>query len=157
MSEEKQYVTVRIPKFFDDLINKYIETHQEEMMLLGQRASRAGVVKKALYEFLKKEGIIQETLHSVKIQGDISRPDDFLVHVKETFLAHTIISMAKEKTLPSHHIDLKQLEQHIRRYITKRAEERGKKITKEHLDEVTKDLVEYHQEIVEGLALMTRH
>jgi len=59
MSEEKQYVMVRIPKFFDDLINKYIEAHQEELRLLGLRASRAGVVKKALYEFLKKEGIIQ--------------------------------------------------------------------------------------------------
>jgi len=56
MSEE--YVTVRIPKFFDDLINKYIEAHQEELRLLGLRTSRAGIVKKALYEFLKKEGII---------------------------------------------------------------------------------------------------
>jgi len=58
--KEKQYVTVRIPKFFDDLINKYIEAHQQEMRLLGMRASRTAVVKKALYEFLKKEGIIQE-------------------------------------------------------------------------------------------------
>ena len=58
MSKEEQYVTVRIPKFFDDLINKYIEAHQEEMRLLGLRTSRAGVVKKALYEFFKKEGII---------------------------------------------------------------------------------------------------
>jgi len=59
MSEEEKYVTVRIPKVFDDLINKYIEEHKEEMMLLYQRASRAGIVKRALYEFFKKEGIIQ--------------------------------------------------------------------------------------------------
>jgi len=30
MSEEEKYVTVRIPKVFDDLINKYIEEHKEE-------------------------------------------------------------------------------------------------------------------------------
>jgi len=59
MSKEERYVTVRIPKFFDNLINKYIEAHEEEMMLLGQRASRASVVRKALYEFFKKEGLIQ--------------------------------------------------------------------------------------------------
>lgn len=63
MSDEEQYVTVRIPRFFDDLINKYIDVHQEEMRLLGQRTSRAGVVKKALYELFKKEGIIQATLN----------------------------------------------------------------------------------------------
>ena len=59
MSEESQYVTVRLPQFYDELVKKYLENHREEMMLLGQRASRAGVVKKALYEFFKKEGIIQ--------------------------------------------------------------------------------------------------
>ena len=58
MSEKEQLVTVRIPKVYGDLIKKYIEKHQEEMRLLGQRTSRAGVVKKALYEFFKKEGII---------------------------------------------------------------------------------------------------
>ena len=60
MNEDEQYVTVRIPRFFDDLIKKYLESHQEEMRLLGQRTSRAGVVKKALYEFLKDEGVIRE-------------------------------------------------------------------------------------------------
>ena len=52
------YVTVRIPKFFDDLIKEYLKNHREEMMLLGQRTSRAGVIKKALYEFFKKENFI---------------------------------------------------------------------------------------------------
>jgi len=60
MDEDEQYVTVRIPRFFDDLIKKYLELHQEKMRLLGQRTSRAGVVKKALYEFLKDEGVIRE-------------------------------------------------------------------------------------------------
>ena len=58
MTTENEYVTVRIPKFYDSLIQKYLKNHREELMLLGQRASRAGVVKKALYEFFKKEGVI---------------------------------------------------------------------------------------------------
>jgi len=151
---KKEYVTVRIPKVFDDLINKYIEEHREEMMLLDQRTSRAGVVKRALYEFFKKEGIIQETRHSVKIQGETSKPDDFSVYIKETFLAHAIIEMTKETTLPLDHLDLKKLEQNIRRYITKRAEERGEIITEEYLDELTKNTLEYHKEILKGLTLM---
>ena len=56
--EEVQYVTVRIPKFYDDLINLYIGEHWEEMRLQGLRASRAGIIKKALYEFFKREGLI---------------------------------------------------------------------------------------------------
>ena len=59
MSEETEYITIRIPKFYDDLIEKYLSNHRRELMLLGQRASRAGVIKKALYEFLKREGVIR--------------------------------------------------------------------------------------------------
>jgi len=75
MSEDKdrQYVTVRIPKLFDDLINKYIEAHREEMTLLDQRTNRAAIVKKSLYEVLKKEGIIEEALHPVKTQRDTAK------------------------------------------------------------------------------------
>lgn len=54
---EDEYVNVRIPRIFGDLINKYLETHQEEMTLQGQRLSRVAVVKKALYEFFKREGV----------------------------------------------------------------------------------------------------
>jgi len=155
--KENQYVTVRIPKLFDDLINQYIEAHREEMKLLDQRTSRAAIVKKALYEFLKKEGIIQQTRQSAKTQEETPKPDDFFVHIKETFLAHSIIAIVKEKTLPPDHSDLKQLEQNIRQYITERAEKEGKEITKQRLDELTEDLIEYHKEILEGLNLMTRH
>jgi len=126
-------------------------------MLLDQRASRAGVVKRALYEFFKKEGIIGETIRPVKTQGETPKLDDFSVTIKETFLAHTIIEMAKETTLPPDHLDLKKLEQNIRQFITKRAEERGETITKEHLDKLTKETLEYHKEMLKGLALITSH
>jgi len=55
MSEEEKYVTVRIPKVFDDLINKYIEEHKEEMMLLYQRASRLASSKGPCMNFLRKK------------------------------------------------------------------------------------------------------
>jgi hypothetical protein len=154
MSKEKKYVTVRIPESFDDLINKYLEAHKEEMMFLNERTSRAGVVKKALYELFKKEGITQEK--SPKIQGDVSKPDDFSVYIKETFFAHSIIKMAKEATLPPSHLDMTEIEQRIRLYITKRAEEKGIKITKEYLDELSEDILKKHKEIIEGLTLAAR-
>jgi len=77
--------------------------------------------------------------------------------VKDTFLAHVIVSTVKEKTLPANHLDLKQIEQFIRRYLKKRAERKGKRISRERLDELTEDLLEYHKEILEGLSLMVSH
>lgn len=152
LHEEEQYVTVRIPNFFNDLIKKYIELHQEEMKLLGQRTSRAGVVKKALYEFFMEEGIIQEKTKTEK--GVTSEPDDFWIRVKETFFAHSILKISKEAKLPGHHSDLDKLEQLIKRYIIKRAEEKGKEVTEKYLIELTKELVDYHEEIVEGLNII---
>jgi len=81
--------------------------------------------------------------------------DDLLVRVKETFLVHSIIGMVKEKTMPAGHPDQKKLEGFIKRYIIERAEKMGKKITKKRLEEITKDLLEYHKEILEGLSLMS--
>ena len=154
LSDEENYVTVRIPRFFDDLINKYLEAHEEEMRLLGQRTSRAGVVKKALYEFLKKEGVIQETLQPDKVHGD-TKPDDFWNTIKETFMVHSIVKITKETSLPPHHLDLHQLEQRIRRFILWRAEESNRKVGKDYLDDLTEALLTYHQELVKGYSSIT--
>jgi len=150
MSEE--YVTVRIPQFFDDLIKKYIAANQEEMRLLGLRTSRASVVKQALYEFLKKGGVVQE---QPVTQKDVSNQDDFFLRSKEIFLAHSIIKLANGKTLPPNHLDLKELEQSTKKYITKRAEKTGNSIKKQEIEALSKELVEYHKEIVEGLDLIS--
>lgn len=53
--DEEKYVTVRIPKVFDERIKEYIEAHREELEFQGVRLSRASIVKRALYEFLKKD------------------------------------------------------------------------------------------------------
>jgi len=97
------------------------------------------------------ESAIRERIENIKLTGEIH--DDFLVHIKETFLTHTIVNMAKEKTLPANHLDHKQFEEFVRRYIKKRAEQEDKKITKKRLDKLTEDLLEYHKETLEGLSL----
>jgi hypothetical protein len=101
------------------------------------------------------ESAIRERIENVKSAGEID--DDLSVRVKEVFLAHTIIGMVKEKKLPAHHSDLKELEQRIRRYIKKRGEREGRKMTKKRLDGLTKEILEYHKGILEGLSLMTRN
>lgn len=132
MSKKEQYVTVRIPKFFDDLINRYIEVHQEEMRLLGQRTSRAGVIKKALYELLKKEGIIQP----LEIQEDT-----FAVHITEVF--RTLNSFL-EKSGVNCPESPQEIERKVRKYVHEQAEKWGKRLTPQYLDELVKRVMELH-------------
>ena len=132
MSEEEKYVTVRIPKLFDDLINKYIEAHKEEMMLLDQRASRAGVVKRALYEFFKKEGIIQSP----------KAPEDtFAVHITEVFRT---LNSVLEKSGVDCPESPQEKERKIREYIYDQAEKWGKKLTPQYVDELVNKVMEPH-------------
>ena len=132
MSNEERYVTVRIPKFYDDLINKYLEEHQEEMRLTGQRTSRAGVVKRALYEFLKKEGIIQFP----KIQEDT-----FAVHITEVF--RTLNSFL-EKSGVNCPESPQEIERKVRKYIYDQAEKWGKRLAPQYLDELVKRVSDLH-------------
>ena len=132
---DEQRRTVRVgqnPKFFDDLINKYIEAHQEEMMLLGQRPSRSGVVRKALYEFLKKEGIIQ----SLKIQEDT-----FTAHIIEVFRT---LNSALEKSGVNCPQTPQEIERNVRKYIHGQAEKWGKKLTPQYVNELVKRVIELH-------------
>ena len=101
------------------------------------------------------EAAIRERIEQSRLAEKIG--DDFASRIKDTFLAHAIINTIKEETLPAHHLDLKQFEQYIRRYLEKRAEREGRGITKERLDELTEDLLEYYKEILEGLSLMASH
>jgi len=101
------------------------------------------------------ESAIRERIEKSKLAEEVG--DDFAARVKEAFLAHAIANKVKEKTLPAHHLDPKQFEQYIRRYIKKMAERKGKIITKERLDKLTEDLLEHHKEILEGLSLTASH
>jgi len=133
MSEKKQkYVTVRIPKLFDDLINKYIEEHKEEMRLLDQRTSRAGIVKRALYEFFKKEGIIQPP----------TTPEDpFAVHITEVFKK---LNCVLEKSGVHRPESPQETDRKVRKYIHTQAEKWGKKLTPQYVDELVNRVMELH-------------
>jgi Arc/MetJ-type ribon-helix-helix transcriptional regulator len=101
------------------------------------------------------ESAIRERIEKSKLAEEMG--DDFAARIKDTFLAHAIVNTVKEKTLPANHLDLKQLERYIRRFISKSAEREGKGITRERLDELTEELLEYHKEILKGLSLMAPH
>jgi hypothetical protein len=96
------------------------------------------------------ESAIRERIEQSRLSEEIGA--DFLARVKDTFLMHALINTVKEKTLPTNHLDPKQFERDVRRYIEKRAEREGKRITKEQLDELAEYLLEYHKEMLEGLS-----
>ena len=75
-----------------------------------------------------------------------------MARVRDAFLMHAIVNIVKEKTLPTNHLDLKEFEEYVRRYVEERAKREGERITKERLDELTKYLLEYHKEMLEGLS-----
>ncbi len=101
------------------------------------------------------ESAIRERIEKSKLAEEVG--DDFSARVKDTFLAHAIVNTAKEKTVPAHHLDPKQLEQYIRTFVEKRAKREGKKIAKKRLDRLTKEMLRYHEEILGGLTLLNRH
>jgi Arc/MetJ-type ribon-helix-helix transcriptional regulator len=101
------------------------------------------------------ESALRERIEQSRLAEKIG--DDFAARIKDTFLAHAIIDTIKEETLPAHHLDPKQFEQYIRGYVEERAEREGRGITKERLDELTGDLLEYYKELLEGLSLMASH
>jgi Arc/MetJ-type ribon-helix-helix transcriptional regulator len=96
------------------------------------------------------ESAIRERIEESRLSEKIGA--DFVARVKDKFLMHAIVNIVKEKTLPAHHLDLKELEQYIRRYIEKKAERESKRITKEQLDELIEYLLEYHKEMLKGLS-----
>ena len=146
MIENKEYVTVRIPKFFDDLINKYIELHKEEMKSRGLRTSRAGVVKEALYEMLEREGIIPETYQKI--------PATYSKLSKEMLFAHAIVKTARGEKLPSNHTDLNYLKNFIRQLVKKKARKNDIKMKEEQLEALVEELLQYHKRLLEMLTMM---
>jgi len=91
MKTEEDHVTVRIPRQLADEIDEIIRSGK-----LGYR-SRAEIVNEAIrlrIELLRLNNPTTSRTTSQKTD------DDLLIQVKETFLAHTIINIAKEKTHP---------------------------------------------------------
>jgi Arc/MetJ-type ribon-helix-helix transcriptional regulator len=123
---------VRIPKSIMDEIDRIV---RESGLYINRQ------------QFI--ESAIRERIEQSKLSEKIGA--DFVARIKDKFLVHAIVNAVKEKTVPANHLDLKQFERNIRRYIEERAEREGKRITKEWLDELTEDLLEYHKDLLEGL------
>jgi hypothetical protein len=127
---------VRIPKSIMDEIDRIVRG--SEMYINRQ-------------QFI--ESALRKRIEESKLAGKIG--DDFAARIKDKLLMHAIVNAVKEETMPANHLDLKQFEPDMRRYIEERAEREGKKITKEWLNELTEDLLKYHNELLEGLDVMT--
>jgi metal-responsive CopG/Arc/MetJ family transcriptional regulator len=123
---------VRIPESIMDEVDRIVRGN-------GLYVNRQQFIESAIRER------IEESRLSEKIDAD------FVARVKDMFLMHAIVNTVKEKTAPANHLNLKEFEEYVRRYIEEKAERKGKRITREQLDELTNYLSEYHKEILEGL------
>ena len=98
------------------------------------------------------EAAIRERIEQSKLAEKIDA--DFAARIKDKVLVHAVVNAVKEKTVPTNHSDLKQFERDIRQYVEERAEREGKRLTKERLDELIEDLLEYHKELLDGFGVM---
>jgi len=148
---------VRIP---EPLMDEVDATVQECRMYINRQQFIESAIREKVekFKFMKMREMTANPESEPKVNALVQELDEnLLIRVKETFLVHSIMGMVKEKTLPAEHPDQEQLGEIIKRYVKKRAEQKGKKITRKQLEEITKDLLEYHKEILEGLSLMTSH
>jgi len=142
---------VRIPEPIMDEVDGIVRD-------CGTYVSRQQFIESAVREKIERIRIMKEGGANLRPELEITAPSqeiggDFSARVKDTFLAHAILNTVREKTLPANHLDPKKLEENIRRYIEIKAERDGRKITKKNLDELTEEVLRYHNEILEGLNL----
>ena len=129
---------VRIPKPITDEVDRIVRES-------GVHINRQQFIESAIREKIEENRLAKKL------------GDDFPVRIKDILLVHAIVNTVKKETVPANHSDLKQFERDIRRYVEERAEREGKIITKERLDELTEELLKYHEELLEGLSLMASH
>ena len=98
------------------------------------------------------EAAIRERIEQSKLAERID--GDFAARIKDKVLVHAIVNAVKEKTVPADHLVLEQFERDVRRYVEERAGREGKRLTKERLDELIEDLLEYHKELLDGFSVM---
>jgi Arc/MetJ-type ribon-helix-helix transcriptional regulator len=122
----------------------------------GLYVNRQQFIESALREKVEKFKLVEER----EARAEVLSPrvdENFFVRVKEIFLAHAIINMAKGNSLPAHHLDQKQFGQRIRLYIREWAERESREMTKKQLKELTEEILKYHREVLEGLSIMSNH
>jgi len=147
---------VRIPKPLMDEVDGIVREG-------GLYINRQQFIESAIREKVERFKIGGERgAANLELEPGIATPskgvsDDLLVNVKDVFLAHTIANTVKGEPMPADHLDLKQLEELIRRFLKKMARREGRKISKKYMDELTEELMKYHKELLEGLTLMEQY
>jgi len=146
MSNKNEYITIRLSKFYEELIDNYLEQHQKNGKLVGRRTSRANVVRMALDEFFKKKNGLQETQPTV--------PADLLKFSKEFIFAHITMRMTRGEELPSDHMDLNYLETYLTQLLQKQEIKKGIKIEDQQKEILVEELMKYHKQLLEMFAMM---
>ena len=145
MSEKKGYITIRLTKFYQDMIDNYLEIHRENARFGGQRISRATVVRLALDDFFRKEGIVQETT--------LESPPDYFKLSRELIFTHTIVKLAQGEQLPSDHKDMTYLTTYLQQLVEKQELEKGVTMNDAQREAVVEELLQYHKQLLEMTAV----
>ena len=146
MSNKKEYFTIRLSKFYEDLIDNYLELHRGDAQFGGQRISRATVVRLALDDFFKKAGIVPDSaLDSLPDYSRLSR---------ELIFAHTVVKLAQGERLPLDHKDTAYLQTYLQQLIEKQELEKGVTMNETLRDAVVEELLQYHKQLLEMVAMM---
>jgi Arc/MetJ-type ribon-helix-helix transcriptional regulator len=142
---------IRIPKQLMDAVDHVVT--QSGLYLNRQQFVESAIREKVENHRRYTKGLTRTGLGS-KPLSPIGKDSSVLVGVKESFLMHTIVELARGKGLPSDHVDPSYIKERIRSYIIKKAQIEGKELTEEQADELTSFLFEYHKELLQSLSLL---
>jgi len=146
---------VRIP---EPLMNEVDRIVLEGGLYINRQQFIESAIREKVERSMRVEG---KEAESLELEPRMAAPpkemlEELLKHAKDAFLAHAVVHSAKGEDPPADHLDLKLLEKRIRLFLKKRARREGRKIVRKQLDELTAELLNYHQELLEGLALLKR-
>jgi Arc/MetJ-type ribon-helix-helix transcriptional regulator len=100
------------------------------------------------------EAAVREKIEGARPMNEGEADVGFMSRVKSVFLAHALVNSVKGNNLPSDHLDLKLIEQRIRKYIEGRLRRDGEEFTEERLDRLTAEVLEYHKELLRELKFL---
>lgn len=138
------YGQIKIPKDLIREIDKALGKHG----YVSRQEFTKDAIRRLLHTY--EIGVTREEKKSNNNLMD----DEFLLSVKRTLFLHTTINMANGKPLPSNHVSSKQLEQQIKEYVIKQAKAKGIIVTEKYVDSVTKEIIKFHKQTLEDLAML---
>lgn len=142
---------IRIPKQLMDAVDHVVA--QSGLYLNRQQFIESAIREKVENHLHYTKGLTRTSSGS-KPLSTVGKDSSVLVGVKESFLMHTIVELARGKGLPKDHVDPSYIQEKIRSYVIKKAQIEGKELTEKQADELTTCLLEYHKELLQSLSLL---